>query len=380
VLHYLAGELGTLPGFPKDASFQLVEGPLPEALQLEVSLLQMPSKEEWRGLRGGASDVAERGDATRAVPRLATVGISAAGEDDGNPGIELYPKALEKALKALPDGVFEVLYYRSDQERKIVSHLVFDLTRSDLMLAFVSPKYLGSKYCMVELLKAAQSLQPEKTFEQPCEWLQKLWLVVLPETSPLLEASDSSLRSGSEAASQQWIRGWIRQAREYQNSKSDDYQGMKGLWERAAREDVCADWMRFAVEGADGLRDILAVVRQAREPGRVPAPPAGNTPGQKEAWAMEQINPLAQKIAAYVKKAAYQWRPAERAERIRALCLRRWTAGNRDGAVEAFEFWIEAQPEPGAVRAAALNPTTKLAQTELQPVRNFWLESQIKKK
>ncbi|MCP5527924.1 MAG: hypothetical protein H7A47_14120 [Verrucomicrobiales bacterium] len=108
------------------------------------------------------------------------MGISAAGEDAENPHIEALPRALEKALNAVPDRSFDVLYYRSDKERKTVSQLMSDLVWSDIMVAFMGRKYLRSEYCMVELLEAATLLQPKDTFRGPqigpsgcgcCRWL-----------------------------------------------------------------------------------------------------------------------------------------------------------------------------------------------------------------
>jgi hypothetical protein len=105
----------------------------------------------------------------RAKPCYGIVGLSFAGDTD-KPGIEFWPLELDRCLTAASGGSFHVMLYRSDVERKTVTELVGDLTKSDIMIAFIGKKYLKSEYCMVELLEAARYLQPHDTFDKPSAW------------------------------------------------------------------------------------------------------------------------------------------------------------------------------------------------------------------
>lgn len=116
--------------------------------------------------------------------------------------MERLPLALKRRLESKAERAFEILYYKSDHERKTVSELISDLGNGDLMLAFISGKYLRSEYCMAELLACAQYYQPEMTFEQPGTWLDHLWLVPIEPglRSFLSGQSESDLEGKTDTA------------------------------------------------------------------------------------------------------------------------------------------------------------------------------------
>jgi hypothetical protein len=65
----------------------------------------------------------------------------------------------------------------------------------------------------------------------------------------------------------------------------------------------------------------------------------------------------------------------ERANRLRTLCLRYWNASKRDLAADAFEQWLETDPESPS-RQEALDSNKKLDVPDLEDVCAYWRKRQ----
>ncbi len=363
VLDYLENELRSVPGFPSEAAFEDRSGSLPRVLEEKLKYLRMPPAD----VRGTPA----RTEPASGVVRLGLVGFSVAGEDEKNPGIERFPNALRVRLNRNPDRCFDVLYYKSDTDRKTISELIGDLVRSDLMLAFVGRKYLNSEYCMVELLEAARKIQPDETFDNPSRWPHRLWLIPMPDADALIGLTDKDGGSDSEAAEmecQEWKRKWVNSGANYLRDVINEFRGMSKANEEAPKKYVFDSWMRFAADGEEGMGMLLASLNQTRL--RLTT----------EEWNSNHVEPLAKRVEEEIAEITRQLTAEERADRLSTLCRRHWNAGKREMAADAFEEWLQiGQPYSPGSRQEALNPNKKLNVPELEPIRAYWRERQCPK-
>ncbi len=366
ILHHLETQLRGMAGFPEGATFEMVQGGLPPELTRHLDFFRMPDR----------SAFVERQQAptTRAVPRLGLVGISAAGADRDNPGIDIFPKALEKELKAVAEATFDVLYYQSDESRMLVSQLVSDLVRSDVMLAFIGQKYLRSPFCMVEFLEAARHLQEKETFQKPVTWPERLWVVPLPDVHDLLGWSKSSSPETGHTKLHQWKVTWLDQAADHIATVTKEFRGGDEASKKAQEKYVYHPWMKFVAESMTHLDEVVAALSQTRIVENVP--PNGFTGPDLEAWTGNQARALAQKVVKKMTDIVTHLPILERQRRINDMCLRHWQSHKRDLAADDFEAFLEASPDYMAERRHALEEHGVWRYPELEPIRKYWRERQ----
>ncbi|MCP5518825.1 MAG: hypothetical protein H7A45_16400 [Verrucomicrobiales bacterium] len=377
VLDYCLDQLRQIHGFPPGVVFETRSGALAPDLQEEMDYVRRASRETER--------TTPPREPTRSLVRLGIVGISAAGEDAENPHIEALPRALEKALNAVPDRSFDVLYYRSDKERKTVSQLMSDLVRSDIMVAFVGRKYLRSEYCMVELLEAATLLQPKDTFSRPADWPERLWLLPLADAQELLARSDRDAVGDQEDPCdrhedpyQEWKRDWVSRAADYWQRITERFQGTDDAETGAPAEYPFHAWMAFAVKGPRGLALVLAAIRQGRHDWTVTAPPTSAGPDGIGSWAEQSVKSLSQQLVERVNRRTARLTPEEREERLRRRCVRFWNSDERERAAEVFEEWIGEQRDAAQLRQQLLASFGSIVAEDLKPVWSYWRDIQVR--
>jgi hypothetical protein len=367
VLGYVETQLRKLPGFPEEALLETLTGPLPDDLRRLMHRECLPGRAEFAPVAGRPR--------VHALERLWVVGLSVAGNDTEYPGIESLPNGLWEELESKADRSFEVLYYKSDVERKMVPLLIDDLVRSDLLLAFVGKKYLHSEYCMVELLEAARHWQKEATFERPVQWPQNLWLLPLADAGELLMRSDRAYGPGDadEAAAEEWKRFWVVRAADFLATATIKFGGRVKADASGPREYVFYPWMKFASESEENLGNVLAAIRNSRHPGW---PPTNSGSADPTAWARAAVKELATEVEKRISELAVPLSEADRLEKARTLCVGLWQRGLQDKAIRAFESWLLYHPDPSAARRDLLNPQTPLVAAELRPVRKLWAKWQ----
>lgn len=112
-----------------------------------------PDRPDVRDIQSGApfgSAVLPRRDRAVGI----RVSVSYAGASADEPHLHLIPTTLARRLKAEPAWIREVAEYQSDVSESDLRRFLYRLTslaHQDYVLCFLSPKYLQSAYCMMEL-------------------------------------------------------------------------------------------------------------------------------------------------------------------------------------------------------------------------------------
>ncbi len=268
--------LQKLPGFPKELNFTRFDGSgLQWAENIDIKMQVRPKKVN------------------------AIVGISMAGEDKNYPGIGFWPRVLEAELKAAAHDRFEVLCYKSDDERSTVSELTRDLTRSDLMLVVVSQKYLYSPYCMVELFEAAKYHQAENTFSDPQAWTKRIWPLILPDAREKeLARKEEKKDMTTMTMREEWVRTWVREGSDYERKMIEVFGSKKAALENSANKHVYDSWMRFACESETETAKVLDAINDSRTTNCwQPVDPPAHLAGEDlRRWAAQNVKPLIERI------------------------------------------------------------------------------------
>ena len=364
VLAYLLELAQSFPGFPKDATFTSDDEHAVPSVMASVSL-------------GSASLPARVGPSVRPLMRFGTVGISLAGEDSAHPGIEFWPEAIRRNLKVKLGENHEVIFYKRDKERQTLPQLVTDLFQSDLLVAVIGKKYLQSAYCLVEFFEAARHHQPESTFEDPGNWPYRVWPLVLPDTGELLVKAEK-VAENEDHPCQKWCKDWVKASAEYKRKIVDEYEDEDSAEREAPRKYVYDSWMRFACRSKETLRAILGSLRNHRSDWVPAALPDPTTMSEREIldWADQTVLPIVEEIVERMERIVENVGDDDRLRRAAASCLRKWRQQRAYDAMEWFETFLAAWPDPARIRDEASNGPLPEEWKDLEPVRAFWCRRQ----
>ena len=379
ILEFLDGLVRSMPGFPQGAQFEAAESKAADATSESATPRRIKIQPASLPVHAPA----------RAKLRLGIVGLSIAGEDEANPGIEFWPRVIERGLNSIADRNFEVLFYKRDEERNTLPELIQDLTQSDLMVAVIGSKYLHSKYCMVEFLQAARWWSRLLGGNEPRHesddgwlgeskvWLQRLWPITLPDAEGLLDRADSARpvehASPAKHPSKAWRSQWNDQGSEYERDVNKRYDGKANARKQAPREHAYDEWMRFACEGPDGLEAILAAISTYRlqdlRTGDIPSDRDGQT---LEAWADQVAKPLVDRIANQMTEIVGDQPSEEKRRRLAEVASREWGRGRSDVAADLLDRLLESCPDPGQAYQDALAGKLPEGSESLEPIRVYW--------
>jgi hypothetical protein len=367
ILQYVESQLREISSFPEEACFNVLTGGFPKTMQTRLEFYRRSAEHR--------PEVAMRREPPRPIPRLGTIGISTAGEDQDNPNIELYPRVMAGLLKEKLPSSIAVNYYRTDKENRTIQGLISDVASGDMMVAFISRKYLDSPYCMVELLKAAERYQPKATFGKNSAWPHHLHILHFPDVNGLLDRGDQAGKDGVHEAAA-WKEKWVDRGSKYRTKIVNEYGDFSAAKRGAPEKYPQHDWMIFAERSKANLGLVLAAISQARNS---PLPPLDEkiTMASSESLAKKHLGPTADSVVQKVNELVGQLSPQEKLNRLIDFCLKEWQAGRKDVAADCFEDLLQHDPDE-AVRKDALERKKLLKYASLEPVRLHWLDKQGK--
>jgi hypothetical protein len=342
----------TLPGMPSDVQFFSASG---KAL----------SAERGPVLHAGSNAVAVQFQSS-----WLQVALSVAGGGEA----EALASAVQRGVKALGTG-YKVLYYKTEHDHASVLKLISSLSQSDLMLCFISNKYLESPYCMQEFFGAAQHYQPHNTFNDPNAWVKKVWPLLLPEVQQLMKRTGLGIEQAAEER-RKLATKWQQNGSDYRRETNIAH-GDPATAEREAPKNYSYHaWMRFAENSVSDVQAVLAAIANANSRRDFQAPAVDMAQVELERWADSEVARLglAQKILNVLQQQLADWKPIDARQRLQELCLAAWERGDATGKREALELYkelLQQQPNPGLALDKAFSGTPPVA--ALAAVNAHWL-------
>lgn len=285
--------------------------------------------------------------------QLIRVGISFAGENEDNPGIEDTPKAIYERLMAVKDRPYgDVINYRVTLYPPTVSGLIAELAECDFLVVCVTRKYLESRYCLSEFLLMAQrcdSIDNPFIPGKQLTWHHRMVIVRGDDDATYgLNAPDYEIPVKKEA----WKRFWAGEFwKQFPTSLSEELPSQLADLVRQCKGHT---WLQWLHDHQGNFTDVLDRIRDRRE----------------EA----DVEKVAQRVIDKARTLAQSLTDSERRRRLRKrlrdLSVRRYWVD----AIACFEQWLDAHEDPRAARDKLT--TQPLGNRFCERVRRRWLRKQ----